>query len=173
MNRVAKFEKVSFEQFLNDYHDTFLNDHLKAEQIVYVKELYDAITLPKRGTKKSAGYDFVSPIDFDLHPGEVIKIPTGIRSEMNEDWVLFLFVRSSVGFKYQTILVNIVPVIDSDYYYTDNEGHIFIKLRNDGEKIFSVKAGDRLVQGVFLPYGITFDDESEGERIGGIGSTGK
>ena len=173
MNRVAKFDKVSFEQFLNDYHDTFLNDHLKAEQIVYVKELYDAITLPKRGTKKSCGYDFVSPIDFELHPGERIKIPTGIRASMDEDYALFLFVRSSVGFKYETILTNTTGLVDADYYEGDNEGHIFVKLRNDGEKILSVKAGDRLVQGVFLPYGITIDDESDGERIGGIGSTGK
>lgn len=173
MNKIAKFEKVSFEQFLKDYHDTFLSDHLKAEQIVYVKELYDAITLPKRSTGCSAGHDFVSPIDFELHPKECIKIPTGIRATMEPDWVLLLFVRSSIGFKYQTMLVNTVPVIDADYALADNEGHIFIKLRNDGEKVLSVKAGDRLVQGVFLPYGITVDDEADGERFGGMGSTGK
>lgn len=173
MNRVAKFEKVSFEQYLKDYKDTFCVDFLKADEIIKIKEIYDNISLPKRGTKKSAGYDFVSPIDFELHPNECIKIPTGIRCDMNENWVLLLFVRSSVGFKYQTILVNVVPVIDADYYYASNEGHIFVKLRNDGEKIWSVRAGERIVQGVFLPYGITVDDEADGERFGGIGSTGR
>lgn len=173
MNRIAKFEKVSFEQFLEDYRSTFLHDHLKADQIVQIKEIYDAITLPKRGTKKSAGYDFVSPIDFELHPGERIKIPTGIRCDMNENWVLFLLIRSSIGFKYETILTNLTGVIDADYYYANNEGHMFVKLRNDGEKIFSVKAGERLVQGVFISYGITIDDDADGERTGGFGSTGK
>ena len=173
MNKVAKFEQVSFEQFLEDYRDTFLHDHLKADQIVEIKEIYDAVTLPKRSTGCSAGYDFVSPIDFELHPNECIKIPTCIRATMEPDWVLLLFVRSSIGFKYQTMLVNTIPVIDADYALADNEGHIFIKLRNDGDKILSVKAGDRLVQGVFLPYGITTDDSAEGNRLGGMGSTGK
>lgn len=172
MNKIAKFKKVSFEQFVEDYRNTFLHDHLKADQIVQIKELYDAITLPKRGTKKSAGYDFISPVDFELHPGERIKIPTGIRAEMNEDYVLCMFVRSGVGFKYETILVNGTGIIDADYADADNEGHIFVKLRNDGEKVLSVKAGDRLVQGVFLPYGITVDDDADGDRFGGMGSTG-
>ena len=173
MNRIAKFEKVSLEQFLKDYRETYHMDYLKADDIIMIKELYDAITIPKRGTKKSCGYDFVSPISFDLHPGERIKIPTGIKVDMNENYALFLFVRSSVGFKYEVILTNNTGLIDADYYYADNEGHIFAKLRNDGEKIYSVKAGDRFVQGVFLPYGITVDDEADGERTGGIGSTGK
>ena len=173
MNKVAKFHKVSFEQFLEDYRDTFLHDHLKADQIVEIKEIYNAVILPKRGTGCSAGYDFVSPVDFELHPNECIKIPTGIRTTMEPDWVLFMFVRSSIGFKYETILVNGTSIIDADYCLAENEGHIFVKLRNDGEKILSVKAGDRLVQGVFLPYGITTDDSAEGNRLGGMGSTGK
>lgn len=173
MNKVATFEKVSFEQFLKDYKDTFLVGFLQADEIVKIKEIYDAITLPTRGTAKSAGYDFVSPIDFELHPNERIKIPTGIRCDMNENWVLFLYVRSSVGFKYETILTNGTGIVDADYYNADNEGHIFIKLRNDGEKVLTVKAGERLVQGVFLTYGVTTDDEADGERYGGIGSTGR
>lgn len=173
MNRIANFEKVSFEQFLKDYNDTFIHDHLKADEIIKIKEIHDAITLPKRSTKKSCGYDFVSPIDFELHPGERIKIPTGIRANMDDDYALFLFVRSNVGFKYETILTNGTGLVDADYFHADNEGHIFAKLRNDGEKVLSVKAGERLVQGVFLPYGITVDDEANSERTGGIGSTGK
>ena len=173
MNRVAKFEKVSFEQYLKDYRDTFCIDFLKADEIVKIKGIYDNITLPKRSTKKSCGYDFVSPIGFELHPNERIKIPTGIRCDMNENYALFLFVRSNVGFKYETILTNGTGLIDADYFFVDNEGHIFVKLRNDGDKVYSVKAGDRIVQGVFLPYGITVDDEADSERVGGIGSTGK
>lgn len=173
MNKIAKFEKVNFEQFFKDYKDTFCIGFLKADEIVHIKEVYDGITLPKRGTAKSAGYDFVSPIDFELHPNERIKVPTGIRCDMNENWALFLYVRSSVGFKYETILTNGTGIVDADYYNADNEGHIFVKLRNDGEKILNVKAGERLVQGIFVPYGITVDDIAEGERYGGIGSTGK
>lgn len=166
--RVAKFGKVSRGQFEKDYLSIFqYRTHNDSD------EAYNVITLPKRSTTNSAGYDFVSPINFVLKPGETIKIPTGIRCEINSNYVLMIYVRSSVGFKYQTVLTNGTGIIDADYFMANNEGHIMIKLRNDGDKDLIVYAGERLVQGVFLPYGITVDDDARYERSGGIGSTGK
>lgn len=169
MNRIAKFEKVSFNQFYKDYIDTF--GEYEEEQ---VKEIYDNIVLPKRATKGSAGYDFHTPVKFTLQPGETIKIPTGIRAKMETGWVLKLYPRSGLGFKYRLQLNNTVGIIDSDYFYSDNEGHIFAKLTNDSNegKTVCVNACDGFMQGIFVQYGITIDDDAEGIRNGGFGSTG-
>lgn len=169
MKQVAKFEKVGFEQFAADWTDTFGGKKTDAEQV------YEKIMLPKRATKGSAGYDFYSPIDFTLRPGETMKIPTGIRAFMQEDYVLMIFPRSGLGFKYRLQLNNTVGIIDSDYYYSDNEGHIFIKLTNDSkeEKVLAVAAGNGVAQGIFLPFGITTDDDATKIRNGGFGSTTK
>lgn len=169
MNRIAKFEKVSFNQFYKDYIDTF--GECEEEQ---VKEIYDNIVLPKRATKGSAGYDFHTPVKFTLQPGETIKIPTGIRAKMETSWVLKLYPRSGLGFKYRLQLNNTVGIIDSDYFYSDNEGHIFAKLTNDSNegKTVCVNACDGFMQGIFVQYGITIDDDAEGIRNGGFGSTG-
>lgn len=164
--RIAKFDKVSFEQFYEGMGDVYTDKSI-------IRELYDDIVLPVRSTKGSAGYDFCSPYDFKLAPGETIKIPTGIRCEMYEDWVLLLFPRSSLGFKYQMGMCNTIPVVDADYAYSDNEGHIFVKLVNRGDKTIEIKRGDKFVQGIFLPYGITEDDNTDGIRNGGFGSTGR
>ena len=170
MNKIAKFEKVSFEQFKKDYIDCFSEcDEIK------IKEIYDSIKLPKRATKGSAGYDFYSPITFTLKPSECIKIPTGIRVKIEEGWFLANFPRSSLGFKYRLQLNNTVGIIDSDYFNSDNEGHIFAKITNDSkeEKVLSVEKGAGFMQGIFLEYGITVDDEADGVRNGGFGSTSK
>ena len=167
MERVAAFEKVSRTQFVKDWLDAFGGSETAAEQI------YECIRLPKRATKGSAGYDFYSPLDFVLHPGETIKIPTGIRASMREDYVLMVFPRSGLGFKFRLQLNNTVGIIDSDYYYSDNEGHIFIKLTNDSNegKILSLAADCGFAQGIFLPFGITEDDDVTELRNGGFGST--
>ena len=168
MNRaIAKFEKISFEQFFKDMMDTF--DMLDNT----IEEVYKNIKLPKRATTGSAGYDFYSPIDFELKPGETIKIPTGIRCLMDENWVLQIYPRSGLGFKYRLQLDNTVGIIDSDYSNSDNEGHIFIKITNDSneEKTVTINAGEAFAQGIFLPYGITIDDDTDGIRNGGLGST--
>ncbi|MBO4904904.1 MAG: deoxyuridine 5'-triphosphate nucleotidohydrolase [Lachnospiraceae bacterium] len=167
MNRIAKFSKVSFEQFHKGYHDEFGGD---PEEI---RKVYDSIILPKRATSGSAGYDFYSPVDFHLKPGETVKIPTGIRARMNEDWVLALFPRSGLGFKYRMQLNNTVGIIDSDYYDSDNEGHIFVKITNDSNegRDIDITAGSGFVQGIFLMYGITEDDDTDDIRNGGFGST--
>ena len=166
MKRIAKFEKVSLEQFTKDFD---INTGL------FPEEIYDGIKLPKRATKGSAGYDFYAPFDIILKPCETIKIPTGIRSSMEDGWVLKIYPRSGLGFKYRLQLNNTVGIIDSDYYFSDNEGHIMIKITNDSNegKTVEVKKGDGFAQGIFVEYGITFDDDVSEERNGGFGSTTK
>ena len=170
MNRIAQFYQVSFDQFMESWEDTF--PETSSEE---ARQIYESIMLPRRATKGSAGYDFFSPIDFELKPGETLKIPTGIRASMEEGWVLCIFPRSGLGFKYRLQMNNTVGIIDSDYYFSDNEGHIFVKLTNDTNenRTVTVKQGNGIVQGIFLPFGITRDDEEEGVRNGGFGSTTK
>ena len=168
--RIAQFEKVSLAQFEKDWIDTFGNDGYYV-----ITEIYNDIKLPKRATKGSAGYDFFAPIDITLQPNSTIKIPTGIRVKMEEGWVLKCYPRSGLGFKYRLQLNNTVGIIDSDYFYSDNEGHIFAKLTNDTNeaKIVKAKAGDGFMQGIFVEYGITVDDDVKEIRNGGFGSTTK
>lgn len=171
--RVAKFEKVTYGQFEKDWLDTFDIPELDTSTRREIESIYGAITLPKRATKGSAGYDFVSPLTFTLKPGETIKIPTGIRCGMNTDWVLMLYPRSGLGFKYGLNLMNQTCIVDSDFYYSDNEGHIFVKLKNNGDKECTIRRCDNVVQGLFMEYGITEDDKVETSRNGGFGSTDK
>lgn len=170
MNRIAQFSKVSKENFLAAIADDF-----KELSIEDATMIYEQLSLPKRATKGSAGYDFYAPFTFTLEPGQTIKIPTGIRVQMEEDWVLQLFPRSGLGFKFRLQLNNTVGIIDSDYYYSDNEGHIFAKITNDSNegKTLTVEAGTGFMQGIFLQYGITVDDDAQGIRNGGFGSTTK
>lgn len=119
MKRVAKFEKVSFENFKNSMSGLFNNvTDVSIDVDVVIDRMYDLLKLPKRATKFSAGYDFYAPVGFELDPGETIKIPTGIRCGMNTDWVLMIYPRSGLGFKYKVRLDNTVGVIDADYYFS-------------------------------------------------------
>lgn len=168
MNKL-KFYKVSYEQFLTDFRKVFDDSNKYTDE--EIKSLYEAIKLPKRATKGSAGYDFYSPVDFTLmNDNETITFPTGIRCEMPPYLVLMLYPRSGHGFKTGTSLANTVGIIDSDYYYSSNEGHIMLKLVS-GFKKLEVKAGDAVMQGLFTAFHITDDDETEGIRDGGFGST--
>ena len=171
MERIAKFSKVTLDQFVTDVASEKNGDITSAE-ILDATTVYDKIELPTRSTKDSAGYDIHTPFDVFLQPGETVKIPTGLRCLINRGWVLTVFPRSSVGFKYSVALCNTVGIIDGDYYNANNEGHIWIKLINHGDKPFHATAGDRICQGIFLPYGITSDDAVDTVRSGGIGSTG-
>lgn len=155
MKKIAKFYKVSLDEFLKDGN--------KAD--------YEQICLPKRATAGSAGYDFFAPYSFTLAPNQTIKVATGIRVQIDEGWVLKIYPRSSLGFKYRLRLDNTVGIIDSDYFYADNEGHIFIKITNLGDKELVVEQGKAFAQGVFVEFGITVDDECDGVRTGGFGST--
>lgn len=170
MKRVGRFHKVSEKRFLEDWKDTF--GEVQEEE---VQKIYGDIRLPQRATSGSAGYDFFSPVDFTLQPGETVKIPTGIRVEMESNWVLKCYPRSGLGFKFRLQMNNTVGIIDSDYFYSDNEGHIFAKLTNDTneERTVALKAGTGFMQGIFVEYGITFDDDVTDIRNGGLGSTTK
>lgn len=170
MNRIAEFKKVSYEQFREGYVGSFGD---VAEDVI--KVAYDELKMPKRATAGSAGYDFYLTADITVRPGETVKIPTGIRSLMREDYCLMLFPRSGLGFKYRLQLNNTVGIIDSDYAGSDNEGHIFVKLTNDSNegKVLTLKRGEAFVQGIFMAYGITVDDDATAIRNGGFGSTSK
>lgn len=164
MKIAAKFEFVSKEQYLKDFE--FKEDAC---------EVYSKLKKPHRATAMSAGYDFYSPFDFHLEPGMTIKIPTGIRAKMPEDYVLMIYPRSGLGFKYRLQLNNTVGLIDSDYYNALNEGHIMIKITNDSNegKALDIKAGEGFAQGIFMQYGIVEDDDAKDIRVGGFGSTTK
>ena len=158
---MRKFEKISFEQFKKDISDD--------------KELYESYLLPTRSTKKSAGYDIRSLEEYTLKPGEAHIFVTGLKVTMNSDEVLYLYGRSSFGYKYNITLANSVGVIDSDFYNNiDNEGHFKVKLINHGEKEVKINIGDRIAQGVFMKYLIVDNEEKIiKERKGGLGSTDK
>lgn len=157
MQRIAQFFKVSEKEYLKSSS----------------KDAYEKIVLPKRATSGSAGYDFFAPEEFSLEPGQTIKVATGVRVKIEDGWVLKIYPRSSLGFKYRLRLDNTVGIIDSDYFYADNEGHIFIKITNCGNVSLVVEQGKAFAQGIFLEYGITVDDNCSVTRTGGIGSTDK
>lgn len=163
MKRIAKFEKVSLKQF---------KEGCSRED---AEKIYAEIKLPRRATAGSAGYDFYAPYSVTLAPGETVTIATGIRVLIEQGWVLKLYPRSGLGFKYRLQLNNTVGIIDSDYSHSDNEGHIFIKLTNDSneQKTLEIPAGTGFAQGIFVEYGITVDDLADGVRNGGFGSTTK
>lgn len=181
--RMAQFSKVSYRQFKKDWLDTFpeFKEHAlknvenKNAVEKYISRIYDSIRLPERATFGSAGYDFRMPEELVIKAGDSIKIPTGIRCEMYDGWVLTIYPRSGQGFKYGIHMANTVCVIDSDYAESDNEGHIFIKLVNDSSlaKDIHFNAGDAFCQGIFLPFGVTLDDDVTDQRNGGMGSTGR
>lgn len=169
MERIAEFEKVSYQQFEKDWLKNFPDTS-------DVKAVYDSIKLPKRATVGSAGYDFYAPDDITVKVGKSTLIPTGIRCRINDGWVLSIFPRSGLGFKHRIQLDNTVGIIDADYYNSSNEGHIMIKLscdaHDDGHSV-TVPAGDGFAQGIFTQFGITFSDDADGIRDGGFGSTTK
>lgn len=171
MNKVGEFEKVSYNQFYEAMKEVINTEYLNE----FAEMAYENLELPKRATSGSAGYDFKAPFSFELKPGQTIKIPTGIRVKIDEGWWLGCLPRSGLGFKYRFQLNNTMGVIDSDYYNSDNEGHIFAKITNDSNegKTVSVDAGSGFLQAIFIPYGITYSDDTKGVRNGGMGSTGK
>lgn len=170
MEKIAKFEKVTLKQFEKDYLNAFPELTIKNIELIY-----NRIKLPKRATTGSAGYDFFAPFDIELRPNETIKVPTGIRAKIDNGWVLTIYPRSGLGFKYRLQLNNTVGIIDSDYYGSSNEGHIYIKITNDTNenRIISIKEGEGFAQGIFFNFGITVDDEVSEIRDGGFGSTTK
>ena len=172
---MIKFHKVSYEQFYKDY--VKINGDVTRD--IMVRELYDNIKLPKRATAKSAGYDFFAPYTVFLREGKSVTIPTGISVEMDDDVTLLLFPRSGLGFKHRIQLDNTIGVIDADYYMNpNNEGHIMCKLTRDSRTgtfsdYVAIEKGSGYMQGIFVNYLKTDDDDSEAVRTGGFGSTTK
>ena len=152
MKNMAQFEKVSMEQFIKDWNQTFGN---RPEQTL--NEIYNNIKLPERKTKYSAGHDFYIPYDFRIVPGGRVMVPTGIRCVMNKGMCIS----------------NTIPIIDADYINADNEGHIFISIENRGTETILLNSGESFVQAVFVEYGVADSGEVKAERRGGIGSTGE
>lgn len=156
---IAKFEKVSYGQYVYDSE--------KEEE-----EVYSNILLPIRKTVGSAGYDFLAPHYIIIQPKETILIPTGVKCQIEDGYVLELYPRSSLGFKYNITLDNTVGIIDSDYYNNEsNEGHILVKMTNHSDKVAVIERGEAFVQGIFKQYFVTKDDKVLKKRVGGIGST--
>jgi dUTP pyrophosphatase len=168
MERIAQFQKVTLKQYLQDSREYF-----QCCTDSEIKDIYNDIKRPKRATSGSAGYDFYIPDDVIIEPGDTIKVPTGIRVKIQDGWVLQVYPRSSLGFKYKLQLDNTVGIIDSDYYYAKNEGHIFVKATNNSNKAFVLYKGDAFMQGIFMQYGITVEDNVTDIRSGGIGSTNR
>lgn len=133
--------------------------------------------LPKRATEHSAGYDFVAPNDIVVHAGGdgVATLKTGIKAHMEPDEFLMICIRSSLGIKWGLALANGTGIIDADYYGNpNNDGEICIALVNrDPYHDVKIHKGDRIVQGIFMKYLLAEDDETDAERNGGVGSTGK
>lgn len=168
MQGIAEFHKVSFNQFLCDSKKTgFIDDETNPE---IVKAIWEKIKLPVRATGGSAGYDFYLPYPFSLLKDGVVTIPTGIRVDMQPGWFLSLVPRSGLGFKFGMRLLNTLGIIDSDYYYAENEGHIMTRITADSN--MCLQDGDRFIQGLFIPHGVTRSDSTYGIRAGGFGSTG-
>ncbi|MBQ9425244.1 MAG: dUTP diphosphatase [Erysipelotrichaceae bacterium] len=160
--KIAEFEKVTRGQFEADLKALCACD----------EDLYDQVTIPCRATRGSAGYDFYSPLEITLNPGENVKIPTGIRCRIDEGYVLQIYPRSSFGFKYQMCLLNTTGIIDADYYHADNEGHIIVAIVNRGDRQMTIRAGERFVQGIFVKHYLADEEKNQNTRHGGFGSTG-
>lgn len=195
-NIVAKFEKVSLEEFKRAMQETFPYYEFSDTELEY---MISEVPLPIRSTKKAAGYDFFTPFGFILSPGTSIVIPTGIRCNViDESYFLMICPKSGIGCKTSIHLSNTLGIIDADYYQSDNEGHIMIKLEmpvdisnysNSSFKIntqfksdlrlnrkkYKFYKNQKFVQGIFIPYGITTNDEEieKEDRNGGFGSTEK
>ena len=162
--RKRGFEKITSEQIEEDISKKPFGNLVKKVDI----------KLPKRATSQSAGYDIFTIKGFGLKPGKEIKLPTGIKAYMQPDEVLKIYPRSSLGFRYYARLANSTGLIDADYYGNeDNEGHIWVKIRNESDEEMAIQKGEAICQAVFQKYLLADGDSFDGdERKGGIGSTG-
>lgn len=167
-----KFEKISERQFFTDFAEYLDDECLDTRD---GRAIYNMIKLPKRATTGSAGHDFFAPYDIEIPPKGTVKVPTGIRVHLDDDKFLAIYPRSGLGFKYKMQLYNGTGIIDSDYIFSDNEGHIWCKFYNDSPegKTITIKQGEAMCQGIIQQFFKTIDDETDGIRNGGMGSTTK
>jgi len=132
------------------------------------------IKLPIRATKISAGYDFSSPISITIQPKSKEVIWTDVKSYMQKGEVLILDVRSSIGIKKGLMLANTIGVVDMDYFSNiNNDGNIGICLYNMTDEPVCIEQFERIAQGIFIPFLVSDNGNTEEERKGGIGSTNK
>lgn len=178
-------DKVGFVQI--DYFDekavmpkqVWMPDGMAAafKAVRFLERVYPNGTepLPERKTAGSAGYDFVAPCDIKVPAhGFSELVLTGIRAYMPENEFLALYIRSSLAIKHGLMLVNNVAVIDKDYYDNeDNGGNIGAKFYNSSDTDYVIKAGERMMQGIFTPYRTVDNDKACATRTGGFGSTGE
>jgi len=178
MKNVGQFHKVSFEQFMEGIHRFCdkgpLKDYLLLDESHVKTKIYDNIKLPDRSTEESAGYDFYFPFnDMILLPGESVVIPTGIRAQVISEWFLGIYPKSGLSFDYKVRLDDTIAVIDGDYFNAENEGHIYLKITNENNQNKSclIPHNSKIVQGIFLQYGIVVGDNCKVKRRGGMGHT--
>ena len=134
------------------------------------------IKLPQRKTKYSAGYEIEAAEDCIIPSfkkgDKPTLVKTGLKAYMQEDEYLMLANRSSNPGKKGLILANSVGIIDKDYYGNpDNDGHIMFAFYNIKEEDIQIKKGDCIGQGIFHKFYVVDEDNAEGERKGGFGST--
>ena len=167
-----KFEKISERQFFIDFTEYLDDESLDVRD---GKAIYNMIKLPKRATIGSGGYDFFAPFNITIPPKGTVKVPTGIRAILDDDKFLAIYPRSGLGFKYKMQMWNTIPVIDADYSGSDNEGHIWVKFYNDSPdgKTITIRQGEAMCQGIIQQFFTIVDDETDGVRNGGFGSTTK
>ena len=167
MKRIAKFEKIEFEEFEKALKN------LEPGLAENAKEIYANLRLPRRGTRLAAGYDFFAPFSIELKPNQTITIPSGVRCVMEDNFFLAICPRSGLGFKFRLQLNNTIGIIDADFINSESKGHILIKLTNrtNEDKTIYIDTGSGYAQGIFLEYALTYDDDVFTERTGGFGST--
>lgn len=167
------FEKVSFKQFKSDVEKLFGNLYNQEE----IEEIYSSIRLPERATKGSAGYDFFLPMTINFRKDVPVTIPTGIRVKFVTDgWYLGCYPKSGLGFKYGMELSNTIGVVDFDYFFSDNEGHIMARVKMTDikpDEIIRLNSGSKFFQGIASHYGLVLEDNATAIRNGGFGSTGR
>ena len=156
----ANKKEASIVQYLKGYGEHFRYN-------------WENLIIPKRATKGSAGHDISAPYFINIMPGETKRIPTGLRCKMDENYVMHIYPRSSMAIKHKMLISNTIPVVDSDYYYADNEGHIILYIENRGDEWLHIKEFNTFAQAVFVPFGVADTEEVKGIRTGGFGSTGR
>ena len=132
------------------------------------KKINENATIPERATEHSAGYDISASETVTIQPDEIKMVSTGLAVQLGDDEVLKLYDRSSNPVKRGIALINSVGIIDSDYYPQEFKG-LFM---NISKEPVTISKGQRIMQGVFVKYLTTDDDNANGKRTGGFGSTG-
>ena len=146
------------------------NNYVNDVKVVLSKTT-DAKYLPKRAHPSDAGADLTAAESFELYPGDQKMIDTGVAVKIPEGYGGFVFNRSSQG-KQGITIPHSVGVIDSDY-----RGNIKVILKNNGEDVYNIVAGEtRVAQLVIMPVLLVdfIDSWNDTERgTGGFGSTGQ